>query len=61
LNGIDSASNARQTTTSSLNGTAHSAAEEEQTQEIYLRGSASFPPVIPNERDHPLLTPEGKT
>jgi hypothetical protein len=41
-----SASNARQNTGSSLNGTANSATEDEQTHEVYLRGSASLPSVI---------------
>jgi hypothetical protein len=41
-----SASNARQNTGSSLNGTANSATEDEQTHEVYLCGSASLPPVI---------------
>ncbi|KAL6645213.1 hypothetical protein ACP70R_016821 [Stipagrostis hirtigluma subsp. patula] len=54
-----SSAGAGQSTASSQNGPSHVAAPE--IAEIYLRGSANLPPIIPNEADRPLLIPEGKT
>ena len=34
---------------------------DQQSGDIYLRGSAELPPTIPNVQDRPLIQPEGNT
>ncbi|KAL6839052.1 hypothetical protein ACP4OV_031106 [Aristida adscensionis] len=56
---ISGNSNVGHNTASSQN--VHADLGAQQIGQVYLRGSAQLPPIIPNERDRSLLIPEGKT